>query len=316
MADPSYQELQERARRARNSPVPDVDAIISCDRVVRIYSTDNVEVQALQGLDLTVARGDLIALVGSSGSGKSTLLNILAGLDSPTAGTATVDDHDLLRMTPRQRLEYRRHTVGFVWQQTARNLMPFLTAAQNITLPMQLNGQRRSPGVTKQRTARTGRLLETLGIGHLAHRRPAQLSGGEQQRVAIAVAMANNPLLLLADEPTGELDTETAHGIFEAFRTVNKELGTTTVIVTHDPMVASEVRRTIAIRDGRTSTEILRHTLTDTDGTETTTATEFAMLDRSGRVQLPKEFLEALGIEHRVALNLTPDHITVHPHNK
>ena len=219
-------------------------------------------------------------------------------------------------MTSRQRLDYRRHSIGFVWQQTTRNLMPFLTAAQNVTLPMQLNGRRFSPGLGKQRANRTNELLETLGIGHLAHRRPAQLSGGEQQRVAIAVAMANNPALLLADEPTGELDTETADGIFQAFRTVNEELGATIVIVTHDPMVAGEVRRTVAIRDGRTSTEILRHTLTGDDGAQSTSHTEYAMLDRSGRIQLPREFLDALGIEHRVALNLTSDHITVHPHNE
>nr|WP_035794681.1 ABC transporter ATP-binding protein [Kitasatospora mediocidica] len=314
--EPTYQELQRRAQASRHVPEHSHDAVITCDRLVRIFSTDSVEVQALQGLDLTVTQGDLVALVGASGSGKSTLLNILAGLDTPTAGSATVDGNDLLHLTSRQRLDYRRRTIGFVWQQTARNLMPFLTAAQNVTLPMQLNGTRFSPGLSKRRGTRTNELLETLGIAHLAHRRPAQLSGGEQQRVAIAVAMANNPALLLADEPTGELDSETADAIFQAFRTVNRELGVTIVIVTHDPMVAGEVRRTVAIRDGRTSTEILRHTHTGEDGAQSTSHTEYAMLDRSGRVQLPREFLDALGIEHRVALNLGSDHITVHPHNE
>ncbi|MEU9036076.1 ABC transporter ATP-binding protein [Streptomyces sp. NPDC048352] len=282
---------------------------IVCDRLVRIFTSDGIEVQALQGLELTVAQGDLVALVGASGSGKSTLLNILAGLDVPTAGTATVGGYDLLEMSTRERLRYRRDTVGFVWQQTARNLLPFLTAAQNIALPMELKGGGR--GARARRAARVDRLLEALEIGGLGGRRPAELSGGQQQRVAIAVAMANDPAVLLADEPTGELDSETGTAVFEAFRTVNRELGATVVIVTHDPMVAGEVRRTVAIRDGRTSSEVLRRTVTDEHGTESVSEREYVMLDRTGRVQLPQKFLEALGMEHRVAVDLAPDRIEV-----
>lgn len=268
--------------------------------------------QALQGLELTVAQGDLVALVGASGSGKSTLLNILAGLDVPTAGTATVGGYNLLEMSAKDTLRYRREAVGFVWQQTARNLLPFLTAAQNIAVPLQLkSGAGR--GAAKRHAARVADLLEALGIGHLADRRPAQLSGGEQQRVAVAVAMANNPPVLLADEPTGELDSETGAAIFEAFRTVNRELGATVVIVTHDPLVAGEVRRTVAIRDGRTSSEVLRRTVTDEHGAESVSEREYVMLDRTGRVQLPYKFLEALGMEHRVAVDLAPDHIEIRP---
>ncbi|UQX04831.1 ABC transporter ATP-binding protein [Streptomyces sp. RerS4] len=288
------------------------DAAIVCDRLVRIFSTAGVEVQALQGLELTVARGDLVALVGASGSGKSTLLNILAGLDVPTAGRATVGGYDLLEMSAKDRLRYRREAVGFVWQQTARNLLPFLTAAQNVALPMRLKGGGRR-GAAARRAARVERLLEALEIGALAGRRPDQLSGGQQQRVAIAVAMANDPAVLLADEPTGELDSETGEAVFEAFRTVNRELGATVVIVTHDPMVAGEVRRTVAIRDGRTSSEVLRRTVTDEDGTESISEREYVMLDRTGRVQLPHKFLEALGMEHRVAVDLAADHIEVRP---
>ncbi|WSJ71877.1 ABC transporter ATP-binding protein [Kitasatospora sp. NBC_01250] len=318
MADPAapdvtLDELRQRALSARDAPAYGQDSVIACDRVVRIFSADRVEVQALQGLDLLVGKGDLIALVGASGSGKSTLLNILAGLDVPSAGSATVAGCDLLTMTSKERLRYRREVVGFVWQQTARNLMPFLTAAQNVALPMQLNGERWSAGRAKRRAARAGELLAALGIDHLADRRPAQLSGGEQQRVAIAVAMANNPSVVLADEPTGELDSETAAGIFEAFRTVNRELGATVVIVTHDPMVAGEVRRTVAIRDGRTASEVLRRTVTEADGTERVNEREYVMLDRTGRVQLPREFLTALGMEHRVAVDLVADHIAVRP---
>lgn len=253
-----------------------------------------------------------MALVGASGSGKSTLLNILAGLDVPTAGTATVGGYNLLEMSAQDTLRYRREAVGFVWQQTARNLLPFLTAAQNIAVPLQLKGAA-GRGAGKRHAARVADLLEALGIGHLADRRPAQLSGGEQQRVAVAVAMANNPPVLLADEPTGELDSETGAAIFEAFRTVNRELGATVVIVTHDPLVAGEVRRTVAIRDGRTSSEVLRRTVTDEHGAESVSEREYVMLDRTGRVQLPYKFLEALGMEHRVAVDLAPDHIEIRP---
>ncbi|WP_322973157.1 ATP-binding cassette domain-containing protein [Peterkaempfera griseoplana] len=296
-------------------------AAIVCDRLVRIFTADGVEVQALQGLDLLVAPGELMALVGASGSGKSTLLQILAGLDVPTAGTATVAGHDLMAMRSAERLRYRREAVGFVWQQTARNLLPFLTAAQNVALPMQLSGTaggvatRGGRARRRAREERTGQLLELLGIGHCRDRRPAELSGGEQQRTAIAVALANQPAVLLADEPTGELDSETAADVFGAFRTVNDELGTTVVIVTHDPMVAGEVRRTVAIRDGRTSSEVLRRIALDADGQESVVEREYATLDRSGRVQLPREFVEALGLEHRVGLELEPDHVQVWPDN-
>nr|WSW58014.1 ABC transporter ATP-binding protein [Streptomyces sp. NBC_00998] len=309
---PTYEELRRQALAATEPRSIGADTAIACERLVRIFSSDGIEVQALQGLELTVAQGDLVALVGASGSGKSTLLNILAGLDVPTAGTATVGGYNLLEMSAKDTLRYRREAVGFVWQQTARNLLPFLTAAQNIAVPLQLKGAA-GRGAGKRHAARVADLLEALGIGHLADRRPAQLSGGEQQRVAVAVAMANNPPVLLADEPTGELDSETGAAIFEAFRTVNRELGATVVIVTHDPLVAGEVRRTVAIRDGRTSSEVLRRTVTDEHGAESVSEREYVMLDRTGRVQLPYKFLEALGMEHRVAVDLAPDHIEIRP---
>ncbi|WP_199921962.1 ABC transporter ATP-binding protein [Kitasatospora aureofaciens] len=310
---PSLQELRQRALAAASPKAYGAGAAIVCDRLVRIFSAEGIEVQALQGLELTIQQGDLVALVGASGSGKSTLLTILAGLDVPTAGTATVAGCDLLEMSAKERLRYRREVVGFIWQQTARNLLPFLTAAENIALPMQLRGRRATAAGSKGRAARVAELMDALEIGHLAHRRPNELSGGQQQRVAIAVAMANNPPVLLADEPTGELDSETAGVIFESFRTVNRELGTTVVIVTHDPMVAAEVRRTVAIRDGRTSSEVLRRTVTDEHGEESVNEREYVMLDRTGRVQLPVKFLEALGMEHRVAVDLATDHIEIRP---
>ncbi|MFF7897223.1 ABC transporter ATP-binding protein [Streptomyces sp. NPDC007920] len=310
--NPTLADLAERATASRTRPAYGHDAVISCDRLVRIFTADGVEVQALQGLDLLVREGELMALVGASGSGKSTLMNILAGLDTPTAGAARVGDHDLLAMTAKDRLRYRREVVGFVWQQTARNLLPYLTAAQNVALPMQLSGDR---GRSRRAKAeRAVELLELLGVGDCRDRRPHQMSGGQQQRVAIAVALANDPAVLLADEPTGELDSHTGEQIFAAFRTANERLGTTIVIVTHDQTVAGEVRRTVAIRDGRTSTEVLRRSEVDAaTGDETLVSREYAMLDRAGRLQLPAEYTQALGMRDRVALELEPDHIAVRP---
>ncbi|WP_328582001.1 ABC transporter ATP-binding protein [Streptomyces sp. NBC_00370] len=322
MTEISLAELEQRAAARRDRPEYGHDALITCDRLVRIFSTDGVEVQALQGLDLLVREGELMALVGASGSGKSTLMNILAGLDEPTAGAARVAGRDLLAMGARERLRYRREVVGFVWQQTARNLLPYLTAVQNVALPMQLRGRGGSGGrggrgsrvSAGKKAERAEMLLSILEVADCRDRRPHQMSGGQQQRVAIAVALANEPSVLLADEPTGELDSATAEQIFAAFRTANEELGTTIVIVTHDQTVASEVRRTVAIRDGRTSSEVLRRTEVDaTTGQESLVAREYAMLDRAGRLQLPAEYTEALRMEHRVMLELEQDHIGIWP---
>ncbi|MEU6995283.1 ABC transporter ATP-binding protein [Streptomyces sp. NPDC046465] len=319
---PSLADLEARAAARRDLPSYGHDALISCDRLVRVFATDGVEVQALQGLDLLVSEGELMALVGASGSGKSTLMNILAGLDEPTAGAARVAGHSLLAMSAKERLRYRRDVVGFVWQQTARNLLPYLTAAQNVALPMQLRGRSAQsrpdrPGKHAKKSERALHLLELLQVSDCRDRRPHQMSGGQQQRVAIAVALANDPAVLLADEPTGELDSHTAEQIFAAFRTANEELGTTIVIVTHDQAVASEVRRTVAIRDGRTSTEVLRRTEVDAaTGQESLISREYAMLDRAGRLQLPAEYTAALDMRDRVALELERDHIAVRPDDR
>ncbi|MFF2411705.1 ABC transporter ATP-binding protein [Streptomyces sp. NPDC058092] len=309
--NPTLAELADKATATRARPAYGHDALITCDRLVRIFSADGVEVQALQGLDLLVREGELMALVGASGSGKSTLMNILAGLDTPSAGAAQVAGHNLLAMTAKDRLHYRRKVVGFIWQQTSRNLLPYLTAAQNVALPLQLAGGRRR---SRARAGRALELMELLQVADCRDRRPHEMSGGQQQRVAIAVALACDPAVLFADEPTGELDSHTAQQIFAAFRTANEELGTTIVIVTHDRAVATEVRRTVAIRDGRTSTEVLRRSEVDeTTGHETLVAREYAMLDRAGRLQLPAEYTRALGMRDRVALDLEEDHITVWP---
>ncbi|MBO0608429.1 ABC transporter ATP-binding protein [Myceligenerans salitolerans] len=284
---------------------------ILCRDLVRIFATDGVEVQALQGLNLTVEPGEIVAVVGASGSGKSTLLTILSGLDTPTGGTATVAGTDLLAMGPKARVAYQRHTVGFVWQQTSRNLLPYLTARENVLMPLELAAPSR-----RERAARARRvddLLDLLEVGHVAERRPAEMSGGQQQRVAIAVAMANSPRVLLADEPTGELDEATSAEVLEAMRGVNRETGVTTLVVTHDPTVSEHVARTVQIRDGRTSTETLRRTETDEHGQARHVSEEFAVLDRVGRLQLPEDFMASLGLRDRVRLALEPDHVGVWP---
>ncbi|MGV9599330.1 ABC transporter ATP-binding protein [Streptosporangium sandarakinum] len=301
--EPALADLEAEA--ARHRPAFGRDAHVLCDNLVRIYKTEGVEVVALQGLDLVIDAGELVAIVGASGSGKSTLLNVLSGLDVPTAGVARVAGVDLLSMTARDRLRYRREVVGFVWQQTTRNLLPYLTAAENVELPMRLAGGRRR----RDRAARAGELLELLGVADRARLRPGEMSGGEQQRTAIAVALANAPKVILADEPTGELDGETSEEVFAALRRVNRELGVTAVIVTHDPAVAGRVDRTVGIRDGRTSSETLRRASSD----GRIVAEEYAVLDRVGRLQLPRDFTAALRMERRVRLALEADHIGVWP---
>ena len=272
------------------------DPVIVCESVVRIHRHGSIEVQALQGLDLHVNKGEMIAVVGPSGAGKSTLLSILAGADAPTAGTVRVAGWDLARMSSRDRVTYRRRVVGLVQQQASRNLIPYLTSADNVAVPLGLAAYPR-----RKRTARALELLERLGVAPCAGRLPRQLSGGEQQRVAIAVALANDPLLLLADE------------IFDTLRAASAEGGVTVVVVTHDPAVSDQVGRAVAIRDGRTSSEVLRHTEHSEDGEARVIAQEFAVMDRAGRVQVPREFRQALELTRRVRLALEADHVELWP---
>jgi len=277
---------------------------IEADNLVKIYKVADLEVVALQGLDLIVRGGEMMALVGPSGSGKSTLMNILGGLDVPSAGRIHVGEYNLLEMTRRDRVRYRRHMVGFVWQQTARNLLPYLTAMENVELPMALAGFS-----AHERRERARDLLERVGMGERLRHRPDHLSGGEQQRVAIAVGMANRPALLLADEPTGEVDSASAEQIFHVLRSLNEEFGVTIIIVTHDMNVATRVDRVVGMRDARTSTEILRRR----GGDVVLHEEEYAILDRAGRLQLPEAYIDALDMEDRVRLRLNEDHIGVWP---
>jgi putative ABC transport system ATP-binding protein len=221
------------------------EPLILCENLVKIYKLDEIEVVALQGLDMRVEQGEVMAIIGSSGSGKSTLLNVLGGLDRPSAGKVIVAGNDLLKLTDKQQDQYRRRYVGFIWQQKARNLIPYLNTEQNVELPMIMSGVG-----SRQRREWAGELINAVGLGHRRHHRLAQMSGGEQQRVAIAVALSNHPALLLGDEPTGELDSHTAETVFEIFHNLNRTFGLSVVIVSHDPQISRFVDRVVAIRDG------------------------------------------------------------------
>jgi ABC-type lipoprotein export system ATPase subunit len=282
-------------------------AMVECENLVKIYKTRDFEVLALQGLDLTVEEGELIAVIGNSGSGKSTLLNMLGGLDRPSAGRLIVDNQDLLKMSPPKLILYKRRSVGFVWQSNARNLIPYLTAQQNVELPMILCNV-----PWKQRKERTRDLLERVNLHRQRDSKLFQLSGGEQQRVAIAISLANQPRLLLADEPTGSVDQRTSRQIYDLIRDLNQDLKLTVIIVTHDRQLAKTVSRVVMIRDGRTSSEFLLKQSyseqlahlsllgeTERAAEEAESHEELVVLDRSGRLQLPREYLAALGITGR-----------------
>ena len=301
------------------------DEFIRCEGLVKIYKIEDVEVVALQGLDLTIQRGEVMGIIGPSGSGKTTLMNVLGGLDVPSAGKAVVDGIDLIRISDRQRLRYRRRNVGFVWQNVSRNLIPYLTAVENVQLPMILAG--------RFDHRRAVRLLELVGLGHRLRHRPVTMSGGEQQRVAIAIGLANEPPVLLADEPTGSLDTENTIRLLEVFDTVRNQLGVTVVIVTHDTSMARALDRYVQIRDGKTSTESVRRvavTYTERGTAETAAALRagsgtaddaadgeaegaaagtddashehFTLLDSAGRLQIPADMRDAYRIGGRVKL--------------
>ncbi|MDQ2905214.1 MAG: ABC transporter ATP-binding protein [Chloroflexota bacterium] len=294
--------------------------LIMCENLVKIYKVADLEVVALQGLDLELAPGEMIAIVGASGSGKTTLLNILGGLDVPSAGRCLVDGNDLTHLSEKQRLAYRRFIVGHLWQQSGRNLLPELTVQENIELPQMLSGVN-----PQQRTRHASDLLNLVGLAGMGKKMPYQLSGGEQQRVGIAVALANEPKLLLADEPTGELDSVTAGEILALLRSLNTRLGLTIITVTHDPAIAATVDRTIAIRDGRTSTETVRREapLTSTHefspnasaviGLPSETHHESILIDRVGRLQLPKEALEKILFNGRAEVLIAGDHVELWP---
>jgi len=274
--------------------VIETQPMILCENLVKIYKTKDSEVLALQGLELTVQPQELVAIIGNSGSGKSTFLNMIGGLARPSAGRLFVDGKNLFKLTDKELADYKRNTVGFVWQNNARNLLPYLTASENVQMPMMITGQ-------KQRADRALELLEIVGMAHRKNSKLSELSGGEQQRVAIAIALANNPKLLLADEPTGSVDSKTGDYILNVFRELNNN-GLTIVIVTHDRMISKKVGRVVAIRDGKTSSEFITKQsyadrLDSIDVFSEDVQDEYAILDRAGRLQIPRELLDAIGVK-------------------
>jgi len=290
--------------------------VITCENLVKIYKTKDTEVVALQGLDLDIKYGEMMAIIGNSGSGKSTLLNMIGGLDRPSAGKLIVNGVDLLRIKQSQVTSYKKNTVGFVWQNNARNLIPYLSARQNVELPMVLAGRRNY-------RRRSGELLRLVGLEDRMNNRLRELSGGEQQRVAIAIAMANEPKIILADEPTGAVDTSTATQIFRALRTLNEETGVTVIIVTHDRGVAKRVDRVVAISDGRTSSEFIRkksyseelEELDRMSGVEDSdTHEELVLIDRQGRLKLPEDYMDSIGVStnSRIKMDLEDEKIVIY----
>jgi len=294
---------------------PEKDYFVKCDNLVKIYQAADLEVFALQGLELEINKGEVVGIIGSSGSGKSTLLNILGGLDSPTAGSVKVGGWDLNNMSYRDKIIYKREAVGFVWQNVGRNLISYLTALENVRLPMFLGGNQKEIEWAKE-------LLTAVGLEDRMKHRPAELSGGQQQRVAIAISLANKPDLVLADEPTGSLDSETGSEIFKVFKRVSEQFNVTVIVVTHDRSLASAVDRAVEIRDGKISTESVRNqVLSSKDGAkiglnineeeEEKTHTQYTVVDSAGRLQVPEEYLNKLGIKDRAALEIEEGEVKI-----
>ena len=285
-------------------------AFIICDDLYRIFKVADIEVMALQGLDLTVKKGELVGVVGASGSGKTTLMNVLGGLIRPSAGQVIVDGKNLLKLSTRELTAYRQVEVGFVWQQGSRNLIPYLSALDNIKLPMTLAGK-----TGQQVDQRARELMNRVELADRYDHKPIQLSGGEQQRVAIAVALANDPKLLLADEPTGELDSTTSEQVYDLFQRLNQELGLTICIVSHDPLIAQHVERVVAIRDGRLASETVRRRASATAQAADSAYQfeELIVLDSAGRLQIPKSYREQLGFESRVEMEVMDAGLLIRP---
>ena len=282
--------------------------MIYCENLIRLYKIGEIEVMALQGLDLTVKKGEMIAIIGNSGSGKSTLMNIIGGLAKPTAGRIYVNGINLLKLDDKLMRRYMRETVGFVWQNTARNMIPYLNAIDNIKLVMHMAG--------KVDEDRANMLLETVGLSHRKKSKMHELSGGEQQRVAIAIALANNPSILLADEPTGAVDTKTTAQIMNLFHKLNSEMGVTIVIVTHDRQLSHMVPRVVTISDGRIGTEFIRREEMDLESAEIMNATaghdhgshvEYGFIDGRRRLFIPENYLNAIDVKEKEKIAMTID---------
>jgi len=290
--------------------------IIECDNLYKIYKDEDDEVFALQGLDFTVEEGELMAIIGNSGSGKSSLMNVLGGLDKPTTGRVFIDGTDMFKLSEKEMRLYRKKTVGFVWQNSSRNLLSHLTAYENIHMITRMSNSRKD----SKRIALE--LLEKVGMSHRKDSKINQMSGGEQQRIAIAIAIANNPRILLADEPTGAVDSKTCSALFELFNDLNKTMNLTIIIVTHDMQVAHNVRRVVSISDGKIFKEFVAKESYDVGDSELIESNidggdsheEFLVIDRHNRVQLPVQFIDKLnlGKKGKIKAKVENDTIMLH----
>lgn len=275
------------------------EPFIKCQRIVKAYRVAQHEIVALRGIDFEMQKGELVAIIGPSGAGKSSLLNLLGGLDTPTAGQLIVDGQNLLEFKDRQLAEYRLRQVGFLWQQVDRNLLLHRTSMGNVTLPMMLAGD--SPW-RRRRQARE--LLEAVGLSDQLHKHPAQLSGGQQQRVAIAVALANQPPLLLADEPTGALDRESAERVMVLINDLRDRFGLTVLMTTHDLEIAQHADRILTLRDGALGQDISEM------GEDGSSHLHF---DDSGRIRLPEPVRQQLTTAANIAVEIRPEGVLLRP---
>ncbi|HSF84675.1 MAG TPA: ABC transporter ATP-binding protein [Acidimicrobiia bacterium] len=272
-----------------------MSAIIDCRNLIKIHKQGSLEVVALQGLDFAMDEGEFISVVGKSGAGKSTLLRILAGLDVPSAGDVEVTGTDLTDITEKGLVTHYRRNVGFLWQDFTRNLLPYLKARENVELPMLLAGV-----PSGRRKKRALALLEAVGLRNHTYSKVHTMSGGEQQRLALCVALALGPKLLLADEPTGELDTETSLEIYELLRRLNQEGGLSILVVTHDVALARRTDRVVRLADGKTALPERRE------------ATR-VVVGANGAIEVPRDLLVEAGIGENAHVRLVEDGILIEP---
>jgi ABC-type lipoprotein export system ATPase subunit len=273
-----------------------MSAFIVCRQLVKAFQVSNHEVVALRGIDFEMERGEMVTIIGPSGAGKSTMLNLLGGLDKPTAGQLTVDGQNLLELKGRRLSEYRLKEVGFLWQQTSRNLMAHRSALHNVTLPMMLAGV-----PMRERKKRAHDLLDAVGVLDHMNGRLAQLSGGQLQRVAVAVALANQPKLLLADEPTGSLDHANAIQIMELIGDLRRQYGLTVLMATHDIEIAHYSDRVLTLRDGALGQDLSRE------------AAATPAVDQEGRIQLPDTVRTRLSAAAGIAIEIRPEGVLLRP---
>ncbi|MCR5213021.1 MAG: ABC transporter ATP-binding protein [Eubacterium sp.] len=321
-------QAEATSQPAKSDETSEEAPYIKCDSLVRIFKSEGIEVMALQGLDLEIKKGELMAIIGKSGSGKSTLLNLLGCLDKPSAGYVAYDGVNVGELSEGQLAAFRNKHIGFVWQKNTDNLLNYLTVIENVEMPLLFTKLSR-----KEKKERARKMLAAVGLAHKEKSFPTQLSGGEQQRVAIATALVNEPELLLMDEPTGAVDKKTSIMLQDLFRDINRSLGVTIIIVTHDISLADRVDRVVMISDGKISSEriikeeykrrieagedIYKNGLSagsaSVSGMETAEShEEFSILDKAGRVRLSSEMREAVGIDsNRVKIDVVDGKIII-----